>query len=158
MEKILRRLREKSELMPSGCIEWRGSYVWDGYGQISWNYKKYRVHRLSYELNVGPIPEGHVVRHKCDNPKCINPDHLCTGTVSQNNKDCKDRGRNARGERHHGAKLTERQVLEIYHSKMSNIKLAKIYGVTEMTTGRIKRGLLWSHVTKRWGEHSRSAA
>ncbi|WP_187212343.1 HNH endonuclease signature motif containing protein [Serratia nematodiphila] len=149
---IKERLIRKSESMPNGCIEWRGSYLWDGYGQVGWKYKKYRVHRLSYELFIGPIPDGHVIRHKCDNPKCINPKHLITGTVSQNNRDCKERGRNAKGVSHGASKLTEFQVMEIYNSKASNIKLAKMYGVSEMTTGRIKRGELWGHVTQRWGE------
>lgn len=155
MEKILKKLKAKSEKLSNGCIEWRGGFLSDGYGQVHWNHKKHRVHRLAYELLVGPIPEGHVVRHQCDNPKCINPEHLITGTVADNNEDCRRRNRNAKGERHHNSKLTNKQVLEIFNSTDSNIKLAKKYGVTEMTTGRIKRGKLWGHITNRWGESNK---
>lgn len=156
MEKILKKLEAKSEELSNGCIEWRGGFFADGYGQVHWNHKKHRVHRLSYELFVGAIPEGHVVRHQCDNPKCMNPEHLIVGTVAENNNDCRQRGRNARGEGHPQSKLTNQQVLEIFNSTDSNIQLAKKYGVTEMTTGRIKCGKLWVHITQRWGENNRS--
>jgi len=52
-----------------------------GYGQVQYRGKKYRQHRLVYMLFVGPIPDGHMVAHRCDNPPCFNPEHLfvCTG-------------------------------------------------------------------------------
>lgn len=81
------------------CWVWKAGKN-NGYGQISGNYKgKYRsalAHRFSYELHYGPIPKGLLVRHKCDNPACVNPRHLIVGTHADNTRDTVERGR-ARG-------------------------------------------------------------
>lgn len=77
----------------TNCWEWSGHLGQDGYGKLTRNRQTVRAHRLAYETWVGPIPEGHVVRHKCDNPPCINPDHLETGTPADNTRDMYDRGR-----------------------------------------------------------------
>ena len=73
-----------------GCWEWRGTRSEDGYGLI--HIKKLatsnlRVHRLMWEMHNGPIPDGLVVRHRCDNPPCVNPDHLEVGTKKDNAAD-----------------------------------------------------------------------
>jgi hypothetical protein len=82
----------------SGCIEWLGPFSPSGYGHVGKRQGDrkitFRTHRLAYELAYGPIPEGLVVRHKCDNPPCINPAHLELGTSAQNNRDRDTRGRN----------------------------------------------------------------
>lgn len=80
----------------SGCWEWNGSVTEKGYGLISIARRGLvgaRVHRVMYELHVGPIPDGHLIRHKCDNPPCINPDHLEPGTPADNTNDMMMRGR-----------------------------------------------------------------
>ena len=56
-------------------------------------WKKDYAHRVSYEHHHGPIPAGMVVRHNCDTPPCFNPEHLCLGSVAQNNRDIAERGR-----------------------------------------------------------------
>lgn len=78
----------------NGCWEWTGSKVC-GYGQLARGWKKapYRANRLSYELNIGPIADGMVVRHKCDNPGCVNPEHLELGTQKDNARDTSSRNR-----------------------------------------------------------------
>lgn len=78
----------------SGCWNWTGSTS-RGYGQLSKGWKKapYKAHRLSYELFVGAIPDGLVIRHKCDNPRCANPSHLEIGTQQDNVTDRVVRGR-----------------------------------------------------------------
>jgi hypothetical protein len=90
---------EKYEVTSSGCWEWIGSRDKDGYGRIrgSSHGKVWvkRAHRCSYEEHVGPIPEGLDVCHHCDNPPCINPDHLYAGTKSENMQDMVQRGRSA---------------------------------------------------------------
>lgn len=86
----------------SGCWEWRGRRNWNGYGVVSLarrDLSDARVHRLMFERYYGPIPDGMVIRHKCDNPPCSNPDHLELGTQNDNVQDMKDRGRHWR----HGA-------------------------------------------------------
>lgn len=100
---------------PMDCWEFNGAKQSFGYGTVMHDRVRYLAHRLAYETWVGPIPKGHVVRHKCDNPPCINPEHLETGTVADNVTDRVARGRNnsLRGEDHPGAKLTDEQVCEI---------------------------------------------
>ena len=79
---------------PSGCHEWSGARDSNGYGRARAFRKAYFTHRLAYELFVGPIPDGMVVMHDCDNPCCVNPAHLTVGTQQENLRDMhvKDRG------------------------------------------------------------------
>lgn len=90
------------DVSPAGCWEWRGTRNEIGYGLMNLVRKGHsdtRVHRLMFERFVAPIPEGLVVRHKCDNPPCCNPAHLELGTQADNVNDMKVRGRHWR----HGA-------------------------------------------------------
>lgn len=77
----------------SECWEWAAGRNEFGYGLFFLNGRRERAHRVSHSLFVGPIPEGMVVRHKCDNPPCINPDHLEVGTQGDNMQDAWTRGR-----------------------------------------------------------------
>lgn len=76
-----------------GCWEWTGALT-QGYGVINLGTGKgvMRAHRLSYEINVGPVG-GLWVLHKCDNPPCVRPDHLFLGDVQANNQDMLGKGR-----------------------------------------------------------------
>jgi hypothetical protein len=80
---------------PNGCVEWSGVKNRDGYGILSGKRfcSSRLAHRNSFTLHVGPIPDGALVCHKCDNPSCINPDHLFLGTVRDNNVDRANKGR-----------------------------------------------------------------
>lgn len=75
------------------CWEWQGAKHSFGYGVFCMNKRRESSHRVAFMDCVGPIPEGHVVRHKCDNPPCCNPSHLETGTQRDNLEDATKRGR-----------------------------------------------------------------
>lgn len=82
-----------------GCWEWCGDRNELGYGRLTLTRKglfNARVHRLMFERYFGPIADGLIVRHKCDNPPCCNPDHLELGTKADNSNDMKIRGRHWR--------------------------------------------------------------
>jgi hypothetical protein len=80
------------QVADSGCWEWIRTRNREGYGHFAYNYQTIRAHRWSYERAYGPVPDGLVVGHKCDNKPCVNPDHLEAITVQQNTQDAHDRG------------------------------------------------------------------
>lgn len=84
------------DITEAGCWEWRGGRNGFGYGVVSLHRKgiiRARAHRLMYERYVGPIPDGMVIRHRCDNPPCVNPAHLEPGTQADSVWDMTSRGR-----------------------------------------------------------------
>jgi hypothetical protein len=77
----------------SGCWEWTGTLSAGRYGSFKVNGKQVKAHRWIYEQMRGPIQEGMVVCHSCDNAKCVNPNHLWIGTQNDNIQDCINKGR-----------------------------------------------------------------
>ncbi len=143
---------------PTGCILWAGKIERNGYGRMTAvragrdrKGREVAAHRVAYELMVGPIPDGLDVLHRCDNRPCINPTHLFVGTNDDNVADMVRKGRQARGVRHHRAKLTEAAVTDIrrrYHGgTATQQQLAEEYGITRPHISYVvgKRG--WKHVT-----------
>lgn len=76
-----------------GCWEWNGQRNDANYGVFKCRKRFLRAHRVAYEVFVGPIPEGLEIRHRCDNPPCMNPKHLVPGTHGDNVRDMHERGR-----------------------------------------------------------------
>jgi hypothetical protein len=167
-EAIIRRFMAKVEKSESGCWNWIGGKDKKGYGKFSIG----RSHnpdgtrrnsmvtatRVVYELLVGPIPDtqgfhGTCVLHHCDNPSCVNPEHLFLGSNSDNvhDMDVKNRRVNAqlKGSAHHASKLTEEAVYEIakrIKAGESQVGIAKEFGVIPATINHIKKGRLWNHL------------
>jgi hypothetical protein len=147
-EPIEKRLWGRSEHKPSGCIVFTGSTNAGGHGQIHYNGRNRRTHTVSWELSNGPIPDGMQVNHHCDNPPCINPEHLYLGTQSQNMADMNARGRNVLGSQTGTAKLTELDALAIFHAPGTHKDIARMYGVCRQTVGLIKNRINWAWLTQ----------
>lgn len=109
-----------------GCWTWRGPIEGDGYGRVYVNRSTHvRAHRVSWEIHRGPIPEGMQVCHHCDNPPCVNPEHLFLGDTFDNIFDAAKKKRMRR-------KLTDREVAEIRALVARGLPIATIsrmYGV-----------------------------
>lgn len=131
-----------------GCWEWRGCCTSAGYGYWSRGGESFAAHRLSYELFKGPIGTGLCVCHECDNPTCVNPEHLWLGTHRANSLDMYAKGRNnqARGGAAGNAKLTEGQVRSIRAMKLSATETAALFGVSTNTVYQIRQYKSWIHV------------
>ena len=134
--------------MKTDCIDHGQKGSGMGYGVGRFKGVTIKMHRKAYivanNLTIADI-EGMHVRHKCDNPRCINPEHLELGTRQDNMDDMKRRGRspNTKGERNTKAKLTWDIVKAIRESSASLSVLANKYGVGRTTISDIKRGVTW---------------
>lgn len=132
---------------PLSCWPWTGMLDAKGYGVVRRpGFQRQQIaSRVAYELANGVIPTGLIVRHRCDNPKCVNPGHLELGTHKDNSDDkiSRGRGRWAKGEQVGSSRLTSEQVRAIKSSTLSLRKLAEQYGMTYGHIGKIKRGELW---------------
>ena len=115
IKSLQERFDEKYEpVTESGCWIWTACSNGDGYGLIAINSQPSRAHRVSWSLHKGIIPDGVNVLHKCDNPSCVNPDHLFLGTQQDNVTDMIQKNRhNHRGEANGKAKLNDDKVREI---------------------------------------------
>jgi len=132
----------------SGCWLWMAGTNNHGYGKFQINRKSRYAHRVSYELNVGPIPDGLRVLHKCDTPGCVNPAHLFPGTDADNVRDMMEKGRKAQtpGEDNGNAKLTENDVRDIRTKRMNQREFAEFYGVSRANISHIQLNKSWNHV------------
>lgn len=125
--------------LPSECWPWTGATTHGGYGVLGSGGKHgvaVRAHRFSYTLAKGGITEGLVIRHTCDNPACVNPEHLVPGTQADNMRDAIKRGRRADKPR----KLTEEQVQEIRNSPLGTRELARQLNVSPALISGIRTG------------------
>jgi hypothetical protein len=93
---------EKAE----GCWIWKGPKSVNGYGSFQYRRTSNSAHRIAFEFLKGPIPEGLQVLHRCDNPPCVNPEHLFLGTNLDNVKDKVQKGRQRRNHCKRGHELT----------------------------------------------------
>lgn len=142
---------------PDDCWEWTGSVRTrinkDGksYGRIRSGDRTLHAHRESYRLRWGDPPDDKLVLHTCDNPACVNPNHLYLGTPADNVRDMyeRKRARHERGTDRYNAKLNPDKVREIRRLRaegMYTTDIAKKFGINGGTVSRIIRRLRWAHV------------
>lgn len=145
-----------------GCWEWRGTLFRNGYGALSSEdgIRLLLAHRVSWELFHGrPVPPGICVLHRCDNRRCVNPDHLFLGTQADNIADMITKGRQVsksvlsarfRGERNPGAKLTRDQAMHIRdmatNKRMTQKQIAATFSVSVALVQKIAAGKIWSQI------------
>lgn len=145
---------EKFEL---GCWLWVGKTNKDNYGIIKHCNRYRRANRVSWVIHFGNIPPGKFVLHRCDNPKCVNPNHLFLGTQADNIADMVSKGRNLApgaidpvvGEQHGRSKLTEKDVIEIrkwYVPRRGVGQLAAKFGISRSHVARLVNGINWKHI------------
>jgi hypothetical protein len=141
-----------------GCWEWMDFLNNKQYGTlrvgslVDGTRRRVLAHRFSWEMHFGSIPSGMFVCHRCDNPKCVNPDHLFLGTAKDNIRDMfrKGRGRPGRlaGAAHGRAKLTEDDVRLILSQRGTKLEkeLAAEFGVSQSQISNILTRQQWGHV------------
>jgi hypothetical protein len=129
-------------------MEWLRGCTGDGYGWFHHRGKADTAPRWAYRFSVGVIPSGMVIRHKCDNRLCCNPEHLEIGTVADNNSDCVSRGRHIPniGESNGRAKPTAEDVLNIRASNLTEREIACNYEIDKSTVHHIRAGHRWKHL------------
>jgi hypothetical protein len=139
------RFESKVKITP-GCWIWTGAKTGGGYGNIKHCGKVLIASRVSYELYCSAIPDGLHVLHKCDNPSCVNPDHLFLGTHCDNMHDMyhKNRREAATGERNGASKLTQQKVLLIRNDSRASDKVGADFGVSGCLIRKIRRSEIWA--------------
>lgn len=162
---MMDRFREKFDKRGDDeCWPWIGTIGKNrgGYGLFKMTDGKQRkAHRMMYELEIGPIPAGRLVCHKCDNPPCVNPAHLFVGTPADNVADMMAKGRNlsgmtvhpdraAKGEKNGVSLFTSDEIREIRRAFAAREKkqreLAMIYDTTQSYISAIVRRRPWRHI------------
>lgn len=142
------------------CLQWNGKKTRKGYGRIMINRKETYTHRAMIVAKTGnQIPDGMCVLHSCDNPSCINPDHLRIGTHKENSEDMMQRGRGYRpdpklwsGTNNPKSVLSNDdrlKIIELMKSGMSATEVSEIFPVSSVRCGQIRKEAGIKHTYKR---------
>ncbi|MDQ1318728.1 MAG: hypothetical protein QG588_2390 [Candidatus Poribacteria bacterium] len=130
------------------CWNWKGGKC-RGYGIFWLQGKSYQAHRVMYEYEHLCVPRGMMVLHTCDNPSCVNPDHLKLGNHQDNMDDRSNKGRQSKGEDRYSAKLTEedvRLIRSLYLEGYTQGYIAGKFGIHTSNVSLIVRKKHWKEV------------
>jgi hypothetical protein len=141
------RLFQKIVIDPlTNCWNWNASLARGGYGALSIKGKTTKAHRFSYTMWKGKIPEGLLVCHTCDNPPCVNPNHLFLGTNADNMRDMSLKGRGCTGNKNAPSSLTDALALAIKKDPRPLKLIAAERGMHFKSIEAIKKGTTWKHL------------
>jgi hypothetical protein len=152
IKEIQHKIKSKILISDSGCWVWQGpkrGKAKDGfYGGFKWMCKNYLAHRISYMVFKEAIPDDKLVCHSCDNPLCVNPEHLFIGTQTDNMRDMSKKMRGTHGEKSYPGKLTVEKVLKIraMGGTMYNREIAALFNVSTPTITTILNRKSWKHI------------
>jgi hypothetical protein len=138
------RLRDRTD--KSGeCWIWRGGTGRGGYGKITVAGRTQATHRLAWEIEHGPIPDGMNVLHRCDNPPCVRPEHLFLGTIAENNAYRARKGRSSSGDKHHNRRRSPLygkgdEIRWAAKLGMTHERIAAHYGVSRSAISLVLEG------------------
>ncbi len=136
---------------PTGCHIWLAGRTPKGYGHFWMNGKTLMAHRVAYALVHPKMDGSKFVLHRCDNPSCVNPNHLFLGTANDNIQDMVSKGRQPKGSLTKKSKLTEvsaLQIYQLYHRyKRTQLQLAAKYAVTQAAIWYVVHDRTWTHAT-----------
>lgn len=132
----------------TGCFLWLSGASKAGYGNVRYKGKMINAHRVVWMHYNHDVSPNISIRHKCDNPLCININHLEAGTHADNMRDKVKRNRcyHPAGIKNGRAKLTEAQVKEIYHSPLRQIDLSEKFNIDQTVISDIKTRKIWKHI------------
>lgn len=131
------------------CWLWTGGLNFKGYGNFSARRNGqmfWKAHRYSWALHNEKIPKDMMVLHSCDNPWCVNPEHLSLGTSDDNIRQRNERGRTAHGRNTRHVKLQPEDVIHIRISDKTHSELAREYDVNPSTIAMARTGQKWKHL------------
>lgn len=137
LERFWRHVQRRGE---EECWLWTGFLDKDGYGKLRIGNTNIGAHRFSYITFVGPVPEGVILRHKCNTPACANPNHVIPGTHLENMSDRLEAGNYPTNELHPMARISDRDVAAIRASWGTHKALALRFGISVSQIGNIRRG------------------
>ena len=140
-----RKFHDRYKVVDSGCWEWTATLC-GGYGKMMAFGEQY-AHRVAYIIYKGGLGDKDCVMHVCDNPCCVNPNHLVKGSHKDNMKDMAGKKRAAWGEAHKDSKLTKEAVIELRKNKDSIHAIVKDFGVAFITARQAQRGITWKNIS-----------